>query len=505
MVGRASFVLWHSLLGPASTRGSAAPKLVCAPEARKADSRPTMTAPTLANIPIERILELVDRFDTRGPRYTSYPTVPAWQGQLPSDAHDASLAACKRAARPIAVYLHLPFCAQRCWYCGCNAVVTGRQDRMERYVTAVEREIALLGERFGSAMTCDQLHLGGGTPTHLPVGLLESALDRLSAQFPPSEQAERSVEVDPRNCSDEHLAALVARGFRRISIGVQDVDDQVQKAVGRVQPLALIRSFVERARKIGFVNVNIDLIYGLPLQTQDSWDKTLNSMAELRPDRLACFGFAYLPKRMKHQKAIDATTLPSAELRLRLLLQANRFFTDNGYQAIGMDHFARPEDELSRARRDGRLWRSFMGYTTIRGLELIGIGCSSISELQSLFCQNETNPDRYAELVEAGPSAVVRGHQLDDDDRYRKELISELMCNLEIRPSMISERSGLPVPEGIDEALVALAPYEQAGLVEPIAQGYRVTEVGQLFLRNLAMPFDRYLTEDNRKVFSRTV
>jgi oxygen-independent coproporphyrinogen-3 oxidase len=279
----------------------------------------------------------------------------------------------------------------------------------------------------------------------------------------------------------------------------------VQAAIGREQPLERIRGFIERARQRGFDSVNVDLIYGLPKQTASSWATTLAAIAELGPDRLACFGYAHLPARIKHQQAIDATTLPTAEQRLKLLLQANQFFTDHGYQAIGMDHFARPDDELSKARRDGRLWRSFMGYTTIRGVELVGVGCSAISELERLFCQNETHPDRYAELVRAGGGAIVRGHQLDDDDRYRKELISELMCNLEIRPVDIAERLGLPVPADIEAAVASLAPFEQEGLLEPLADGYRVTEVGQLFLRNLAMPFDRYLTEDNRQVFSRTV
>ncbi len=464
-----------------------------------------MTHSTLTDVPIERVLELVDRFDTRGPRYTSYPTVPAWQGELDGDAYERATAACQVARRPLAVYLHLPFCAQRCWYCGCNAVVTRQQDRMERYVAAAEQEIELLAARFGGPMPCAHLHLGGGTPTHLPVPLLSQAIDRLTEQFPPADQTERSVEVDPRVCSDEHLAALVARGFRRISVGVQDVDPQVQQAVGRQQPFSQIAHFVERAREIGFESVNIDLIYGLPKQTEASWATTLEVIDGLRPDRLACFGYAHLPARMKHQRAIDSAALPTAEQRLKLLLQANRFFTTRGYQAIGMDHFARAEDELSKARRDGRLWRSFMGYTTLRGLELVGIGCSAISELERLFCQNEPNPDRYAELVQAGCSAIIRGHQLDDDDRYRKELISELMCNLEIRPVATSERLGLPIPEGIETALADLAPFEQEGLIEPLADGYRVSEVGQLFLRNLAMPFDRYLTEDNRKVFSRTV
>ena len=464
-----------------------------------------MTSSTLATVPMERILELVARFDTRGPRYTSYPTVPAWQGELGEDAYGDALGACRAAARPVAVYLHLPFCPKRCWYCGCNSVVTQKPDRMKRYVAAVEQEIALLGERFGGPMDCAHLHLGGGTPTHLPVDLLGRVIDRLSEQFPPAAQAERSVEVDPRNSSDEHLAALHARGFRRISAGVQDLAPEVQQAVGRVQPLELVRAFVDRARASGFQSVNLDLIYGLPKQTEQSWAATLEAIVALSPDRLACFGYAHLPARMKHQRAIDESTLPTAEQRLRLLLQANRFFTDQGYQAIGMDHFARPTDELSLARRDGRLWRSFMGYTTLRGLELIGVGCSAISELERLFGQNEPDPDRYAERVEAGESAIVRGHYLDDDDRYRKALISELMCNLEIRPEAIGERLGLPVPADIPAAVDALAPYAEEGLLEPVKAGYRVTEVGQLFLRNFAMPFDRYLTEQNRKVFSRTV
>ena len=466
---------------------------------------PAKSARLLADHPIESVLELVSRFDTRGPRYTSYPTVPVWKTELPETAFDDALAQVKAGGRPVAVYVHLPFCKQRCLYCGCNSFITQSEDRITRYVRALETEIAQLGERLDGAVKHEHLHLGGGTPTYLPPAQLAGMLDALIGTIGGVATAERSVEVDPRTCTDEHLAVLAERGFNRVSAGVQDIEPEVQAAVRRVQPFEMVRDFVDRARAHGFESVNVDLMYGLPHQSPDSWERTLEAILGLGPDRLACFGYAHLPQRIKHQRALPAEALPSAETRLRMLLAANNFFTEHGYEAIGMDHFARPDDELAKARRDGRLWRNFMGYTTTRGLELLAVGCSSISETERLFCQNEGAPERYAELVEAGDNLLVRGHQLDDDDRYRKALISDLMCNLEIRPQALGAEMGIEVPDEVSRALESLRPYEDAGVIQPIADGYQITPLGQLFLRNLAMPFDRYLSQQAGTVFSKTV
>ncbi len=468
----------------------------------------TASIPTLAELSLREILDLVERFDTRGPRYTSYPTVPVWQAGLPAEAFDLGLERAARAGQPIAIYVHLPFCARRCLYCGCSSFVTGDEQRIGAYVDALQLEIERVGAQLRRRSPVQHLHLGGGTPTQVPAARLAGLLDHFLDRFAAADGAERSVEIDPRGCTDEHLQLLADRGFTRISLGVQDIDPQVQQAVRRIQPPELIAEVIDRARAAGFTSLNIDLIYGLPRQSLASWQRSLEAIVRLGPQRLACFGYAHLPARMKHQRAIDEAELPSAEERLQMLLYANRFFADRGYEPIGLDHFAVVDDELARALRDGRLWRSFMGYTATGGLELVALGCSAISELEELFCQNEIRPESYAELISSGRSALVRGHRLDDDDRFRKALIADLMCNLRIRPRAVSEQQSLPVPQEITQALGSLGRFERHGLLVPADSGYRVTPVGQLFLRNIAMVFDRYLAGSDRhssKQFSRTI
>jgi oxygen-independent coproporphyrinogen-3 oxidase len=390
----------------------------------------------LDHTPMARVLELVSRFDARGPRYTSYPTVPAWRNDVQSSDVDAARDRVASEGRPIALYLHLPFCAKRCLYCGCNSYISRNTERIERYVDALLLEVEQVGERLAGpsgrplsrrSLSHSHLHLGGGTPTHLSPKLLARLLDAVIERFPGATGVARSVEVDPRECTGEHLEVLAARSFRRLSLGVQDLDLRVQQAVRRIQPEAQLRALIAKARELGFESVNIDLIYGLPQQTPEPWRHTLESVARIAPDRLACFGYAHLPERIKHQRALDIADMPGSRERLAMLLDAGRVFAEAGYDSIGLDHFAHPDDELARAQRDGRLWRNFMGYTTTRGLQLVGLGCSAISEFDELFCQNEVQPERYAELVRDGKPCWIRGHRLDDDDRYRKALISDLM------------------------------------------------------------------------------
>lgn len=459
--------------------------------------------PTLGDIPLERILDLADRLDVRGPRYTSYPTVPVWSGDVGDDARAEALAATRRAGHPIALYVHLPFCRSRCLYCGCNSFISRRPDRMGRYADALKAEIACLAPEL-EGVQHRHLHLGGGTPTHLPVEMLAEICDQLIASIPGETGAERSIEVDPRVTTEEHLHMLVERGFRRLSAGVQDLSEAVQQAVHRVFPRGALEQFVATARTAGFTSVNLDLIYGLPHQTPASWRQTLEAIEAIGPDRLACFGYAHLPARLRHQRAIDEATLPSPRDRLTMLVEAIRFFTSRGYEAVGLDHFARPADELAVARRAGSLWRNFMGYTTTRGLELVGLGSSAISELESLFVQNEAVPERFADAIEQGQSTIVRGHRLDADDRFRKELINHLMCNLEVDLTPPVEATD-ELERALSRAREALEPHADLGLVVPTGAGYRVTPLGQLFLRNLAMPLDRYLPRQTNATFSRTV
>ncbi len=453
----------------------------------------------------QEIFRLVERLDTRGPRYTSYPTVPVWKSQPNPEAYRAALAQTVSAGKPIAVYLHLPFCKSRCLYCGCNSYITHDEARICKYADALIAEIDLVSQALGSTVQHAQLHLGGGTPTYVPHEKLEQILTRVLATFPPSADAENSIEVDPRVTTDAHLELLARLGFRRISAGLQDLNPEVQRAIRREFSFEQMKEFVTRARSAGFTSVNVDLIYGLPLQTRASWSATLERVADLQPDRLACFGYAHLPEKIKHQQALHAEDLPSSRERLSMLLDANRYFVQLGYVAIGMDHFSLPDDDLSIAAKSGKLWRNFMGYTTIRGLELLGLGCSGISEFTGLFSQNITPPDLYAEAVLSGRLPIERGHELDFADRIVKQIINHLMCNLEIEIPIEAYAASPEFVEGLEAAMDALDEYVSANLLERTPRGFRVTALGQLFVRNLAMVFDRYLPAQKHVTFSRTV
>lgn len=459
----------------------------------------------LRDISERDIFQLVDRLDTRGPRYTSYPTVPVWSNDFPAAPFVDALRRAATHGKPVAVYVHLPFCRSRCLYCGCNSSITSDPERIGYYIDALLAEIRRVGDIAQSGLQHGQLHLGGGTPTHTPPAQLAQMLDVLLECVPGVEHAERSVEADPRVTTDEHLALLSERGFRRISIGLQDLNAAVQRAVRREFTLDQLTDFLQRVRRFGFTGINIDLIYGLPLQTRASWEATLEQIIALRPDRLACFGYAHLPQRIPHQRAIREQELPAPRERLGMLLDANRLFTAGGYEAIGMDHFALPTDELARARRAGRLWRNFMGYTTGRGLELIGFGCSAISEFEDLFVQNRIAPEAYAAALSSGDWAVQRGFMLDNADRIRKQIINHLMCNLVIEVPSAAREFGNGLFDELKTAMESLRPYVNDGLIVPSAERFEITELGQLFVRNLAMPFDRYLSQQTAATFSRTV
>ena len=452
----------------------------------------------------ERAFALVQELDGRGPRYTSYPTVPVWQAPINEAAYIRTLRRLGQDGEGIAVYLHLPFCRQRCLYCGCNAHITHDDARMQRYMDALEGEVRKVASEFRHPVRHSQLHLGGGTPTYIPAERLARALDLIIKHIPGTPDCDRSVEVDPRVTTDQHLALLAARGFTRISAGLQDLDPNVQQAVRREFSFDDMQAFIERARAHGFTSVNIDLIYGLPRQTRATWKDTLAHVATLRPDRLACFGYAHLPARMKHQQAIHEDELPSPRERLGMLFDAHRVLSDAGYSGIGMDHFALPDDDLARAQQAGRLWRNFMGYTTTRGLELLGLGCSGISEFHDLFTQNIAQPEAYAAALEANLWPLERGHELNEDDRTTKQIINHLMCNLEVkRPATTGENTEFETR--MNHALAEIAAYEPLGLVRRENGGYLVTPLGQLFVRNLAMPFDRYLAGQQNVQFSKTV
>lgn len=446
--------------------------------------------------------ELLARYGSVAvPRYTSYPSANHWAALGDAEAF-ATEAFAQAGQRPASLYVHVPFCKRLCFYCGCNMMVTHDQGLVERYLVALEREVELVAraiEAGGRALPpVVQVHLGGGTPTYLDDAQLRRLAGALGRVFPLEPGAEMSVEVHPAVTSAAQLQTLASLGFSRVSMGVQDFDPAVQAKVNRPQPFAETRDLVVEARRLGFTSVNIDLMYGLPLQTVERFDDTLARVAEIGPDRIALFGFAHIPKLKKHHRLILAEELPDAAGRLAIFERALERLLDAGYVTIGLDHFARPEDELCKARAAGTLRRNFMGYTTCAASDVLAFGPSSISEVDGVFLQNEREVRAWADLVAARRLPVVRGFRSTADDRLRGDLIQRLFCSLEVDTHELGRVHGVDVERALAPELEALAPLVEDGLVERHARVLRVTPAGQLLLRNVAAVFDAYLDRGPR-------
>jgi oxygen-independent coproporphyrinogen III oxidase len=459
---------------------------------------------------LERAEALLPRYATAGPRYTSYPTAPVWSERYGPEAFAADLAAAgRRAEEPLSLYVHVPFCRSLCHFCACNRVITRSDAPPARYLDAVLRELARLREGLGRARPVVQHHWGGGTPTHLLPDQVRRLFRGACDAFPLAEGAEVSIEVDPRVTSDAHVEALRECGFARISMGVQDFDPRVQQAIHRVQPVAETGALVERARRSGFRSVGFDLIYGLPFQTPESFARTLEEVIALAPDRVAIYSYAHVTWVAKQQRGFERGDLPDARTKLRLLLAAIRRFTEAGYVTVGLDHFARPDDDLAVALRTGTLRRNFMGYTTRAGTELLACGPSAISELETAFAQSERELDAWHAALDAGRLATLRGHALSADDLDRRYAIAAIMCAGELRAADYAQARGGALAERFAAELARLRPLADDGLVAIEEDGgLRVTPLGRLFLRNVAMVFDAYLPgqqEAGRPLFSQTV
>ncbi|MBK7865090.1 MAG: oxygen-independent coproporphyrinogen III oxidase [Archangiaceae bacterium] len=410
------------------------------------------------------------------PRYTSYPPANVW-GDV--DAAFGREAYARGARRPLSLYVHVPFCRKLCFYCGCNMVVTRSQPLVERWLNALEREVAMVADAMGEPGRVVQLHLGGGTPTYLDPGQLERVLAVLRSRFQFEPGAETSIEVHPPVTSVEQLRTLAGLGFTRLSMGVQDFDPEVQQRVNRPQPYAQTAALIHAARELGFQSINVDLMYGLPLQTVERFERTLDQVISLRPERVALFGYAHMPSLKRHQRMIDAKELPGAAERLALFTRSLERLTVAGWRAIGLDHFALTTDELFRARDEGTLRRNFMGYTTCAESEVVAFGPSAISEVGGAFVQNAREVHDWAARLEAGQLPAVRGWRLSADDALRGQQIARLFCQLEADV-------GDAEPEG-------LAQLAADGLVVREGSKVRVTETGRLLLRNVAAVLDRYL------------
>ncbi len=455
---------------------------------------------------VEITRAMIDRYNRPGPRYTSFPTVPHWQATFTADDYLAALRAVAATSDPISVYVHLPFCAERCAYCGCNATSTRRAEVVDHYLDRIERELTMVIAALGSGRRVTQLHWGGGTPNFLTEAQTRRLMSMLNAVFAIDPAAEVALEVDPRIGSREQILLFRELGFNRISFGVQDIAHDVQVAIGRIQPLSQTETVFRAAREAGFTSINIDLVYGLPYQTPTSFDRTLQAMIELGPDRIACFSYAHLPQARPNQKHVDARQLPTGYEKFRLFQQALDTLTAAGYEWIGMDHFARADDELAVAARERRLQRNFMGYTVLPAPHQIGFGMSAIGDLAGRYAQNDAHLGHYQRAIDDGRLPITRGMRLSADDIRRRKAIMHLMCNLEVPFDLPLPPDGQRLGDLFAAEIERIAAYADDGLVEVEPRRLRVTERGRFFVRNLAMELDNYLQQaSERPLFSSTV
>lgn len=460
-------------------------------------------------------LETVRRFDRPGPRYTSYPTAVEFHDGVGEEEYRKKLdeanaldSASGDPGPPLSLYAHLPFCEHRCLFCGCNVVITPHMPVAEKYLAYLKTEIGRVAALLPSRRVVAQMQWGGGTPTYYSPDQLAGLMATYRENFEFQHGAELAIEVDPRVTSRDHLDRLVELGFNRLSMGVQDLTPEVQEAITRGQTLRETAELMVHAREAGFTEgINLDLIYGLPKQELGTFDRNLDQILGLRPDRVAVYSFAYVPWIKGHQKKLDSATLPTPDLKIQLYLKAMERFLDAGYEPIGMDHFALPDDELAVAAREGRLHRNFMGYSVMPASDMIAFGVSGIGDVRAAFFQNQKKLSDYYEALDAGSLPVARGYLLNEDDRIRQYVIQQVMCNFWISKEVVGQEFGVDFHEYFRTPLEALGEMADEGFVEVTEAGLRVTENGRLFVRNVCMAFDRYLEapSGDKPVFSRTV
>ncbi|WP_322046942.1 oxygen-independent coproporphyrinogen III oxidase [Paraburkholderia sp. J67] len=451
--------------------------------------------------------DLLAKYGANGPRYTSYPTALQFRD-------DFDLAHYRRAATDpgaadtdLSLYFHIPFCDTVCFYCGCNKIATKNRTHARPYVQQLVREIELQATLFDTRRTVSQLHWGGGTPTFLSLDEMSTLMAATREHFAlrPDNEGEYSIEIDPREASAQTIAHLRSLGFNRLSLGVQDFDELVQRAVNRVQPLELTVDVMNAARANGFESISVDLIYGLPHQSVQSFRRTLDTMLLLAPERISVFGYAHMPQLFKMQRQIDADALPTPATRLALLQLVVEQLTDAGYVYIGMDHFALPTDELARAQQQRTLHRNFQGYSTRADCDLIGFGASSIGKVGDVYAQNSKDLPGYGAAIDAGRLAISRGVRLSADDCLRRDVITELMCNLELRFDEFEAAYGVRFLAAFEPEFERLRAFEADGLVARSTNRLEVLPAGRMLVRNIAMVFDRYLGAQQAERFSRTI
>lgn len=453
-------------------------------------------------------LDLIRRYDLSGPRYTSYPTALQFNPELSAADLINNARETADQSAPLSLYVHIPFCAHVCYYCACNKVITRNRKKAQPYLDTLYQEMAQLAEWYAADRTVEQLHLGGGTPTFISNQQMIELMQKLKENFKllDDDSGDYSIEIDPREVDHEMLKVLRDIGFNRVSFGVQDIELKVQQAVNRVQPVEEIADILHEARRLGFRSINIDLIYGLPHQTLESFSKTLDIIIELSPDRLSVFNYAHMPDRFRSQNHIQAADLPSPEVKLAILETTISKLIQAGYVYIGMDHFAKPDDELALAQQTGQLHRNFQGYTTHRECDLVAMGVSSISQIGDVYYQNEHDISAYTEAVDAHKHAIKRGVTLTADDHIRRAVITQLICHFQLNISDIEQQFRISFADYFAEELQQLQKFTDDGLIKLGDTQIEVTPAGRLLIRRICMAFDAYIPkQEATKGFSRII
>ena len=450
-------------------------------------------------------LELVKKYNVPGPRYTSYPPATHFTEKVTFDMLRDKIRANNETERDLSLYFHLPFCYSLCWYCGCTTVITTSQEQSGTYIDYLKKDLALMGQFLNPRRSVVQIHFGGGSPTFMTPDEFRALGELIHSRFRVAKDVEASVEIDPRRLTRDHVKAMREAGFNRASLGVQDYDPQVQKAVHRIQPREMTEEVAGWLREAGFISLNVDLIYGLPLQTPQSFEKTLNEVLEMSPDRFAVFNYAHVPWIKPHQKIFKDAMLPTPETKFDLLKTVVEKLTSAGYVYIGMDHFAKATDELALAQQAKTLQRNFQGYSTHGNADIYAFGMSSISHAGGVYWQNQKELPDYYRMLDEGKVPCHKGYILSEDDNVRAWTIMRLMCDLGLDYAAMSRQLGIDFAVYFGRELDSLADLEADGLLQRHADGFTVTNLGRLLIRNIAMRFDAYLPQEKERRYSRTV
>lgn len=450
---------------------------------------------------------LIEKYSISGPRYTSYPTAVQFSDSFDDKRYIQYLQESNQHARDLSLYVHIPFCKSVCYYCACNKIITRNTEQAAQYLSYLERDIQQQAAHIDAGRKVVQLHFGGGTPTFISKAEQIHLLDMLKSRFrfATDDEGEFSIEIDPRTVDKDYLTHLRELGFNRVSFGIQDFDPDVQKAVNRVQPKAEIAAIFNDARALGFHSISVDLIYGLPLQTKEKFAETIDDIIQLAPDRLAVFNYAHLPHLFGAQKQMNAQDMPDGAEKLDILEMTIDKLTSAGYEFIGLDHFAKPDDSLVQHQQSGTLYRNFQGYSTFSDCDLLGFGISAISMVGNSYSQHEKARSRYYQVIDDGHLPVLRGVELNQDDIIRRHVITEIMCNLKLDLDDISAKFNIDAKDYFRQEWQRLTPMADDGLLNLHPNRLSVEPLGRLLIRNIAMTFDAYLTNASSSSFSKVI